>query len=64
MIYPNMLPNQDAQSERIDNIYIFFFHRNKKVVDYSQFGDLEDDGKWDVLVHQEFEIIASYIKHM
>lgn len=27
-----------------------FLHRNKKIVDYSQFGDLEDDGKWCVLV--------------
>lgn len=52
-----------SQKGLITYIYIFF-HRNKKVVDYSQFGDLEDDGKWDVLVHQEFEIIASYIKHM
>lgn len=45
-------------------VYILFFfcRRNKKVVDYSEFGDLEDDGKWDVLVHQEFEVIASYIK--
>lgn len=32
---------------------MFFCHRNKKIVDYSQFGDLEDDGEWQVLVHNK-----------
>uniref|UniRef100_A0A803VWE4 RAD51 associated protein 1 n=1 Tax=Ficedula albicollis TaxID=59894 RepID=A0A803VWE4_FICAL len=44
MICPKVLPSQDAQSGRINSVYfISFFYRNKKVVDYSQFGDLEDD---------------------